>query len=53
MSSKTKMALKVTAIVIVLLLVLIQLEFVLIPAIAGYTFWILVGAFVLLLIGSK
>jgi hypothetical protein len=53
MSNKTRSILKITAIVLVLLAIMMQLGWIVIPAIAGYKFWIVVIAFGLLLIGAK
>lgn len=53
MSNKTRSILKVTAIVLVLLAIMMQLGWIVIPAILGYKFWIVVIAFGLLLVGSK
>jgi hypothetical protein len=53
MSNKTRSILKAVAIILVLLAVLMHLNWVVIPAIVGYKFWIVTIAFGLLLIGSK
>jgi len=53
MSNKTRSILKITAIVLVLLAIMMQLGWIVIPAIIGYKFWIVVIAFGLLLVGSK
>lgn len=53
MSQKTRAILKVLAIVLVLLTVLMQFEFVLIPALRPYMYWIVVAAFGLLLAAGK
>jgi hypothetical protein len=53
MSNKTRNILKITAIILAVLAVAMHLHIVIIPAIAIYQFWIVVTAFVLLLIGSK
>lgn len=53
MSNKTRSILKITAIVLVLLAIMMQLGWIVIPAILGYKFWLVVIAFGLLLIGSK
>ncbi len=53
MSNKTRAILKGIAVVLVLLAVLMQLQIVIIPAIAGYRFWIVVISFGLMLISSK
>jgi len=49
-SQKTKLTLRVVALMIVLLALGMQLQFVIIPALSTYKFWLAVGAFVLLLI---
>jgi hypothetical protein len=53
MSNKTRSILKAVAVILVLLAVLMHLNWVVIPAIAYYKFWIVIIAFGLLLIGSK
>jgi len=53
MSNKTRSILKVAAIVLVLLAIMMQLGWIVIPAIIGYKFWIVVIAFGLLMIGAK
>ena len=53
MSNKTRSILKAIAVILVLLAVLMEMNVVLIPAIAVYKFWIVVIAFGLMLIGSK
>jgi hypothetical protein len=53
MSNKTRSILKAIAVVFVLLAVLMQLRIVIIPAMASYTFWIVVIAFGVVLITSK
>lgn len=53
MSNKTRAVLKGIAVVLVLLAVVMQLGWVIIPAISGYKFWFVVIAFGLLLISSK
>lgn len=53
MSNKTRSILKGIAVVLVLLAVVMQLGWVVIPAISGYKFWFVVIAFGLLLISSK
>ena len=50
MSQKTRLTLRVIAVIVVLLAVGMQLKFILIPAISAYKFWVAVGGFVLLLI---
>ncbi|MBK7651490.1 MAG: hypothetical protein IPK96_15080 [Flammeovirgaceae bacterium] len=53
MSNKTRSILKAIAVILVLLAVLMELKFVIIPVLVVYKFWILVIAFGLLLVGSK
>lgn len=52
MSQKTKLTLRLVAVVIVLLALGMQLQFVIIPTLSAYKFWLVVGAFSLLLITS-
>lgn len=52
MSASTKSTLKLIAIVIVLLMVAMQLNFIIIPFLAPYKFWLMVIAAVLLLLAS-
>jgi len=53
MSNRTRSILKAAAVVIVLLAVVMQLQWVIIPSISVYKFWLIVIAFGLLLISSK
>lgn len=53
MSQRTRSLIKLLAVLVVLLLVLGQLSIVIIPAIVPYTFWLMVIAFMLVLISSK
>ena len=53
MSNKTRSILKAIAVILVLLAVAMQLNWVVIPAIIGYRFWIVIISFGLLLIASK
>jgi len=53
MSNRTRSILKAAAVVIVLLAVVMQLQWVIIPSISVYKFWLVVIAFGLLLITSK
>ena len=53
MSNKTRSILKAIAVVIVLLCVAMQLQWVIIPAISVYKFWLVIIAFGVLLISSK
>jgi len=52
MSASTKSTLKLIAIVIVLLMVAMQLNFIIIPFLVAYKFWLMVVAAVLLLLAS-
>jgi hypothetical protein len=53
MSNRTRSILKAVAVVLVLLAVAMQVQWVIIPAISVYKFWIVVVSFGLLLISSK
>lgn len=53
MSNKTRSVLKGVAVVMVLLAIVMQVGWVIIPAISVYRFWFVVIAFGLLLISSK
>ncbi|MCU0418015.1 MAG: hypothetical protein MUC38_00025 [Cyclobacteriaceae bacterium] len=53
MSNKTRNILKVVAVLLVLLAVLMATRTVIIPSLAGYSFWMVVIAFAMLLIASK
>ncbi|MBU2912504.1 MULTISPECIES: hypothetical protein [Reichenbachiella] len=53
MSSQTRSTLKLIAIILVIFMVLMQLNLVIIPALAVYKFWVMVGAFILLLVASS
>jgi cell division septal protein FtsQ len=53
MSNKARSILKVLAVVLVLLAVVMQIGWVIIPSISIYKFWFVVIAFGLLLISSK
>jgi hypothetical protein len=53
MSNKTRSILKAIAVILVLLCVLMQLNWVVIPALVVYKFWIVVFSFGLMLIASK
>ena len=52
MSQKTKLILKIVAILTVLIAIGMQLQFVIIPAISVYKFWLVVIGFILLLIAK-
>jgi hypothetical protein len=53
MSNKTRSILKGVAVILVLLAVVMQVGWVIVPAISVYRFWIVVIAFGLLIISSK
>lgn len=53
MSNKTRSVLKAIAVVLVLLAVVMKLGYVSIPALAAYTFWMVVMAFAAILLVSK
>jgi hypothetical protein len=53
MSNRTRSILKAIAAICVLLAVVMKLGYVSIPAIAAYTFWMVVLGFALLLVASK
>jgi len=53
MSNRTRSILKAIAVVIVLLAVVMKLGYVGIPALAAYTFWMVVLGFALMLAASK
>ena len=53
MSNRTRSILKAVAVVVVLLAVVMQLQWVIIPSISVYKFWLVVVAFGLMLISSK
>ncbi|MGE0587947.1 MAG: hypothetical protein AB7O48_05195 [Cyclobacteriaceae bacterium] len=53
MSNKTRSVLRAIAVIIVLLAVLMDLQIIMIPAIAVYKFWMVVVAFGVMLITSK
>ncbi|HEX6224584.1 MAG TPA: hypothetical protein VFZ52_09250 [Chryseolinea sp.] len=53
MSNRTRSILKVLAVILVLLAVVMQIGWVIIPSISGYKFWFVVIAFGLLLFSSK
>lgn len=53
MSKKTASLLKVIAILLVLIAVLMQLQIVIVPALAAYKFWMVIIGFCLVLITSK
>jgi hypothetical protein len=51
-SQKTKLTLRFVAVMVVLLALGMQSQFVIIPALSTYKFWLVVGAFALLLIAG-
>ena len=53
MSQKTKLTLTVLSVMLVVLAVGMQLQFVIIPALSASKFWLVVSAFVLLLAASQ
>lgn len=53
MSNKARSIIKGIAVILVLLAVLMQMSWIIIPAISVYKFWIVVISFGLLLIASK
>ena len=53
MSNRTRSIVKAVAVVLVLLAVVMQLQWVIIPSISVYKFWLVVIAFGLLLISTK
>jgi len=53
MSNKTRSIIKAIAVVLVLLAIVMQLQWVIIPSISVYKFWLVVLAFGLMLITSK
>ncbi len=53
MSQKTKLTLRIVAIIISLLAVGMQLQFIIIPSVDAYKFWFIVGSFILLLISNQ
>lgn len=52
MSAKTKSLIKMTAVIIVLLMVLMEFSIVVIPLLVPYKFWLVVIAFALVLISN-
>ena len=53
MSNKTRSLLKVLAVLIVLLAVLMEMQWIIIPMLVTYKLWLVVAAFGLLLISSR
>ncbi len=53
MNNKIRSVLRIIAVLLVLLAVLMQLEIVIIPALTGIKFWLVVIAFCLMAISSK
>ena len=53
MNTKTRSMLRIISILIVALMVLMELNIVVIPALVAYKFWLMVISFCLLIISSK
>jgi len=53
MSNRTRSIIKALAVILVLLAVAMQLQWIIVPALTIYRFWFVVIAFGLLLISSK
>ena len=53
MNNKTRSVIRAIAIILVVLCVVMQIRWVIIPAIDGYRFWIVVVSFVMILVTSK
>jgi hypothetical protein len=53
MSNRTRSIVKGVAVLMVLLVVMMQMGWVVIPAIAGYKIWIVIIAFAMVLISSR
>ena len=53
MSNKARSVIRIITVILVLLAVVMQIGWVIIPSIVGYKFWFVVIAFGLLLISSK
>jgi hypothetical protein len=53
MSNKTRSILKIAAVLLVLLSIAMHLQWIIIPAISVYKFWMMVVAFGMLLVASK
>ncbi len=53
MSNRTRSIVKGIAVLVVLLAVMMQMQWVVIPALVAYKFWMVVIAFGLVLIGSR
>ncbi len=53
MSNETRSIIKGIAVILVLLAVLMQMSWIIVPAISVYKFWIVVVSFGMLLIASK
>jgi hypothetical protein len=53
MSQKTKLILRIVAIIVALLAVGMEFQFVIIPSVNAYKFWFMVGSFILLLITNQ
>jgi type III secretory pathway component EscU len=53
MSQQTKLKLRIIAIIIVLLAVGMQLNYIIVPGLSDYTFWLVVSSFILLLVAGR
>lgn len=53
MNHKTRSAMKLVAIIIVLLMVMMELDWVIVPFLVAYKFWLMVIAFGLVLLATK
>jgi hypothetical protein len=53
MNNKVRSIIRATAVILVLLCIVMQLQWVIVPAIYGYRFWIVVIAFGAILLTSK
>jgi hypothetical protein len=53
MSQKTRLKLRIVAIIMMILAIAMQLQFIIIPSLSDYTFWIAVSSCILLLIANR
>jgi len=53
MSQKTRLKLRIVAIIMMILAIAMQLQFIIIPSLSDYTFWIAVISCILLLIANR
>ena len=53
MSQKTRLKLRIIALIIVLMAIGMQLQFIIIPTISAYTFWFAIGGVILLLVANQ